>query len=230
MDAEPPPPFPIAVSPRLPLVLSVVVAVLLAAHVAVQFYNYRVHELLWYQVELFDVDWEQSIPTWYSGFALLIAAGLLLGIAGRRRVDGERDARYWYGLAAGFVALSFDEVAGFHETLQTAMGGGWTGPGALLAAAVGVLYAPFLWRLPGRTRVLFAVAGAVFLGGVLGIESLTTELMPVLKTVDSLEYKLLAGLEEGLEMYGVVLFIHALLDYMRSGRRSAVIVSPDVRT
>jgi hypothetical protein len=218
--------WPIPIPRHLPLFLFIAIALVLAGHFAMAVYNYRVHEVPWYLEEILDVDEEQSFCTWVSAATMLVAAALLLAIAGRRREERARDAAHWYGLAIGFTAMSLDEVAGVHETLHTWSGIDWTLPGALLVLAIGAFYVPFLIRLPGRMRAQFLIAGAIYVGGALGVERLTIQLQPIFQNVDSLMYKSLAGLEEGMEMIGVALFVTFLLAHMRrldAGRAPVVV-------
>ena len=77
--------------------------------------------------------------------------------------------------------------------------------------AVGLAYLPFLARLRRRTAVLFVIAGLVYVGGAVGVERWTGD------DVNSLEYNMWTTLEEGLEMFGVILMIYAVLDHMRGG-------------
>src|SRR5215510_12996437 len=58
--------------------------------------------LLW----KFNVDYEQSIPTWFSSAILLGSAGLLGIIAMAKRSSQDRYARHWLGLAIIFLYLS----------------------------------------------------------------------------------------------------------------------------
>src|SRR5690606_13384436 len=89
----------------------------------------------------------------------------------------------------------------------------WTIPGAVVAAFVGGSFLPFLQHLPRRTSRLFIAAGALYLGGAIGIE-LATEPMAELDLLDTLEYNLTTVAEEALEMAGVILFLHALLAHI----------------
>jgi hypothetical protein len=68
---------------------------------------------------------------------------------------------------------------------------------------------PFLLQLPRRTALIFLVAGVVYISGVIGIEILGQPM-----DADTLEYNLLTLVEEGLEMFGVILFLYGLLDHV----------------
>jgi hypothetical protein len=92
-------------------------------------------------------------------------------------------------------------------------------PALALVVLVGVVFRPFLRRLPAITRALFVLAGLVYVGGAIDGE-----------IAGGLAYELagsgaLSGsavlAEEGLELLGVALFIHALLAMPRVGAEEA---------
>lgn len=176
-------------------------------------------------IPLFYVDDEANVPTWYSSMTLLLAAALLLLIATTVRSRGDRTWRQWAALSAVFAALSLDEVAQIHELLiaplRGRVGGAdgylyypWVIPGAIFALAVAVAFARFLYRLPATTRTLFIVAGLVYVGGALGVETITARLDFEYGPAD-IAYVVAATLEETLEMAAIVVFLHALIAYLR---------------
>jgi hypothetical protein len=76
-----------------------------------------------------------------------------------------------------------------------------------------VLFLPFLWAMPGRTRWLLMLSGAIYLGGAVGVEwgTIWYEDNGLL---DTLPYNLWNALEEGMEMGGIILYIYTLLTHM----------------
>ena len=168
----------------------------------------------WLYIAVFDLDEEESIGTWFSTL-ILFGAGALTILAGRLSShDDRRWARHWTLLGAGFVLLAVDEVAGFHETVNTLVRSThWTAFGAGVVALSGLAFLPFLRGLPRRTRNMFIVAGAVYVGGAVGVEAATIyhERNDLLNT---LGYNLWTAVEEFMEMAGVILFIRALLSHV----------------
>jgi hypothetical protein len=174
-------------------------------------------------VRLTWVDGEANIPAWFSGALLLFAALLLGAIASAERRAGGQ-AALWTLLAVVFVLLSLDEVAQLHELSIRPLRDHfhatgllyytWVVPAGLAATAVAVGYSGFLVSLPGRSRWLFLLSGAIYVGGALGVEALSGR-QASLHGEHSLGYHLIVTVEELLEMSGVVVFIYALLDYMR---------------
>jgi hypothetical protein len=127
-------------------------------------------------------------------------------------------------LAVIFLGLSADEVAVIHEItiapLRTALGLGgllwhaWVVLGAALVVLVGLIYLPFLARLPRATAVRIVMAGLVFVSGGIGLEMIGGAMIEAHGRTN-LPYVLVMTCEEAAEMAGLILFIRALLLYVR---------------
>ena len=195
----------------LVILLSILALALLLCHAALTIYHYQVSELPWLPWrQLFDVDEENNLPTWFSEFLLLTTAVLLWLCADKKRRDKDPSVDHWYTLTIGFLLLAMDEIAGFHETINSLIDPTWAIGGGLLALGIGIGFIPFLRRLPKRTAILFVVAGAIYVGGAVGVEIIGEPL-----DSDTMTYNLLTVLEEGMEMFGVIFFMYVLLGYMR---------------
>ena len=167
--------------------------------------------------EAFNVDEEQSIPTWFSSIQLFAAHLLLVLIAWLESHRRSRHAGFWWLLAAILLILSVDEVVGFHENgslvLKTlGIGGDWVIMGAVVAAGVGAVFIPFLLALPRRIAALFICAGVLLLAGALGVEVWDLSILDEEKTF---MLGLVPATEEFLERLGISVFILGLLIYMR---------------
>ncbi len=68
---------------------------------------------------------------------------------------------------------------------------------------------------------LFLIAGATYLGGVLGMELVGSSY--IFNYGPSLSYGIVATIEEVLEMLGIIVFIYALLDYLETHVESMLI-------
>lgn len=200
-------------------VLWVTVIVLLSIHILLSLVHYRLNELPWLLRQIFDVDEEASFPTWYSSIALFITSGVLWVNARAHRNVGSPLRWYWDVLAVGFLFLSIDEIAGIHETLNSEIDISWAIPGGIIAVLVGIAYIPFLFKLPRRTAVWFLIGGFIYIGGAVGVE-LYTEPYLVNDQLDTLAYYLWNAVEEGMEMGGVLIFLHALLLSMKGNSPS----------
>ena len=206
---------------RFTAFLVLVVLVLLINHLMLQFFYHQWDAGHWVLRDMFDVDEEENFPTCYSSFALLFSAGLLYAIASQKRREHDRFAPHWLGLSIIFLAMSIDEIAGMHEALNTVTEFPWTIPAAVVAAVVALIYLPFLIHLPKPTRIGFLLAGVLFAGGAIGVEHASDWYLEE-QSMDSFGYSLLTLLEEGMEMFGVVLFINALLGYMQTGKAAEI--------
>jgi hypothetical protein len=204
--------------------LAAVVGVLLAASVAGQVAKhwFGLPQLKGF-VPAFYVDYESNVPTWYSSCALLAAAALLGFIALAKTSSDDRHRWHWALLSLIFVGLSADEVAGFHEYPIDAMRETfglsgvlfypWVILGAVFLLGVAATMARMVWSLPARTRRLFILAAVVFAGGALGIEMLSG-LQASRLGEENFGYAMIVTAEEACEMLGVVVLIHALVDYI----------------
>ena len=207
--------YEVTLSPRaLARVLLITAFALLACHGVLSVYHYRVEELPWLLIQLFDVDQENNLATWFSEFLLLTACACTWVCARKKRADGDPWVRHWTVLVVGFLLMAIDEVAGVHESINSVIVMTWAIPAGIASLFVGLAFVPFLRHLPRRTALLFVLAGLGFLIGAAGLEIIGNSLVAQ-KLRDTLEYKLWTLVEEGLEMVGVILFIHTLLSYMR---------------
>ena len=181
-------------------------------------------------IGLFSLTEEKNFPTWWSSF-LLLACSIVLGAiaATKSRAAGEFK-RHWTVLAAIFCYLSIDEFVEIHEWLTSVPGlrdlhgvlyYGWVVPAACLVLAFALSYLRFLFRLPMNTRIKVALAGALFVGGGLGVELI---LGGWTDTHDEggFVWCMIGLVEEAMEIMGSSLFLYALLEYL--GR-----AAPDLR-
>lgn len=194
------------------MLIIIVTLCLLHVIAMVVWYEDYAPDLAWYYFSMFDLDEESGLGTWYSALNLFFAGQLTLLAVKFNWYTTDKMKLGWIFLAIGFHILSIDEVAGFHELLNTVVTiYHWTIFGAVLVAFLFLLLLPFLKELPVRTLILFLISGAVYVGGAVGVE-LFTVIYEDNDELNTLEYNLWNTLEEGMEMSGVVLYIYALLD------------------
>jgi hypothetical protein len=172
---------------------------------------------------MFDFNSEGNLPTMYSVGALVIASILLFFVGFIKRRQKDKFALHWLFLGSIFFFMSYDEAAKMHERLNEITRSflpessmdflyfAWVIPYAILALAIGIIYLQFLKNLPKRTALLFIAAGATFITGALGFEMLTSYFRGVGFTIH-----LIITIEETLEMLGIILFIYAILDYIKN--------------
>jgi len=162
---------------------------------------------------MFDVNEENNLPTWFSGFSLLISVFFLWIVTNHKRAAKDQMASRWTVLLAGFFFLAVDEIAGIHETINSIVDPTWAYGGAIIVLIVGLYFLPFLKSLPKPTLVTFVIAGAIFVGGAVGMEIIGEPMES-----DSLLYNLTTMVEEGMEKFGIILFTRALIRYLQTDK------------
>ncbi|ARA94438.1 hypothetical protein AWN76_015605 [Rhodothermaceae bacterium RA] len=124
-----------------------------------------------------------------------------------------------------FLYLSLDELGRMHEWIGslfarmvgvTGMAAWyvWVVPFGILLICFAISYARFLLCMGPKHRGRIMGAGALYVGGALGME-LVTAWHALNNQSDSLSHAMLTTLEETLEMAGLVVFVYALLEYLR---------------
>jgi hypothetical protein len=214
--------FVVHIKPLTQMLVGVTLCLILAS-TAGQLVKYRLgYETAYGFIPLFFVGEERNVPTYYSSLLLLCASVLLGVIALTRHRLRLPYSRHWTALALIFFLLSVDEVVGLHEMMIRPMreafrvGGllyfGWVIPGSVLVLAFGCAYLRFFLDLAPKFQRLFGAAGLLYVGGALGVEMLGGRHAD-LYGLENLSYRMYQTVEESFEMFGLVLFIHALLRY-----------------
>ena len=85
--------------------------------------------------------------------------------------------------------------------------------GVLALLSIGVNF--LAYSMTGGNSVLYVCAGMVYVGGAIGIETLTA-MYAVAHGENNFTYRLISTLEETFEMLGLVIFLNANLHYFRS--------------
>jgi len=184
-------------------------------------------------VKLFDLNKEGNIPTFYQASTLLLCSALLAIIAFAKKKEDAPYRLHWKALSIIFLFLSLDEAARLHERtiepLQSALNASgflhyaWIILGAVFVLIFVLAYLRFLADLPRKSRNLFLVAGAISVGGALGMESISGYhksfyvgqymLLSCLCNYHA-NHVMISTVEELLEMLGIVVFIYALMSYI----------------
>ena len=192
-------------------------------------------------LRLLDAGDENTIPTWFSSAQLLLCSLLLAAIALAQKRSGGGYWRHWGVLSLIFVLLSVDEAASMHEALGAELerllaatigfdpaglvSSFWVVPAAAFTLVFLLAYLGFIAHLPGTTRRLFLLAGALFVLGALGMEMLEAQVVSA--SGDEADFEsarglakivvgLLTSAEETFEMLGVTVFVYALLEHIGS--------------
>lgn len=206
--------------------LTVVAAMLVVIHLSWQLFTYWTgHDYVFGLIRLFHLNQEYNVPSLFSALLLLTAAALLAHIWRHERQRGARDAAKWTVLAVGFLYMAIDEFSAIHELLifpgRELLGNrsfglfyyAWVIPAIAIVLVLAWYFLGFLLRLPAKTRLGFIIGGMLYIGGAIGMELLGGR-HHELYGKQNLTYFTYITIEESLEMAGVIVFIHALLQYI----------------
>lgn len=219
---------------KIALVLGVI-ALLLAIIYGVLFYinsAFDISRVSRSFIELFNLDAEVSISTWFSQTLLLIIALLLGWIAVWRHREKAKKLEIveWSALSAIALFMSIDDGAAVHEKFSmfieqyigdmtgTFFYFSWVILGMAIIALMVLVFFRLWWSLPAKTKWLLALGGAMFVSGSIGMEMLAGHQMSIEGMDDT--YRLIVLGEESLEMFGSVVAIYALMDFMTSQKMS----------
>ena len=176
---------------------------------------------------LFDLDKEWNFPTFYSALLLLLAAAALSCIAAECRASRSGDFRNWFALAVLFCFLGFDELFSFHNSAKHLVplwfkhiqlfnlrwDLRWIVIAVPAAVLIGLLFVPFVLRLPRRTACGIIIAGIIYFGSAVGLEIVGGWWIGK-HGKRNWTYATEAVVEETLEMVGALMFVGVLLAYI----------------
>ena len=224
------------------LSLAAMAVLLVMTHVGWQLFTFFTgHDYVRGLINLFHLNEEWNIPSLFSAMLLISAAMLLSFLAVREKQSAARDWSKWTVLAVGFFYMAIDEFGYLHEQLirpgRALLGDrslgllyyAWVVPASAIVLVLAVYFLGFLRRLPPWTSRAFILAGAIFVGGAVGIEMLEGR-QHLLYGKQDLTYQMYVTVEEAMEMLGVVLFIGALLRYIAEKHFAAEAMEPDKRS
>lgn len=176
-----------------------------------------------------NLNSEMALGSWYSGAILLLCAVLLAFIGLVVQKMEHQYVYHWFVLAAIFTYLSFDESVSIHELavepvkrmLEITSGplySAWVVPAIIVLISVSLFFIKFWLHLPRKTRWLFIVSLATFVGGAVIVEMISAnQVTPgVSQSVTTPFWITAYAVEEGLELLGVSIFVYSLLDYISS--------------
>lgn len=208
---------------RIALLFALVAFSLASISITGQVVRYSLNgENLWGLVNLFNVDSENNIPTFYSGFILFLCSILLVLVALAKQQLKDRFTIHWWSLAIVFLYLSLDELLGIHELINRKLGkktylwqsGPWDILNSVLLSVSALVYMKFFLHLPPKTQRLFFLSGSLFVLGAIGIELVGVRFFSDIYHAQNLIAEVITTIEELLEMIGITIFIYAILAYI----------------
>ncbi|MCB4378849.1 hypothetical protein FZ985_11760 [Synechococcus sp. MU1650] len=197
--------------------LTAITAGFLVAHCVVQvgIYGFGAEK---HWLDSLNMDRELNLPTLFSSSLLLISALLMQRLGHNSNPDAGDD---WRLLSKIFIFLALDEALQIHEILiipglrhqvHPALASTWVVPYAALALIMLWKFRSFLGSIPRATGTGLLRSGAVYVGGAIGMEMIGSfAVRSSLIRLHSPWYGAITGLEETLELVGIILLIDALM-------------------
>ena len=174
-------------------------------------------------IEFFNIGSEQNLPTLFAVLLLLFTSVLLFIIFKLRFKDRKRFSFYWLVLSIIFIIIGLDEHFMLHERITEPLRDllnlsgifypSWVIMGLLFIFILFFLYIRFLITLPGNIRLWFIIAGVIFASGAIILEMIGGWYFEI-SQLQSFTYQIFVTSEEILEMFGIIIFIRTLLDYL----------------
>jgi hypothetical protein len=204
-------------------VLVIIFFTLFTIHVifyAVDILTYSKNLVFLESLALFNMNDEQNIPTLYNTFITLLSALLLVLIASKAEI--KRDKLLWGGMALIFLYIGVDDFVTFHEGVYHHfvpeysgtgfLTYGWVIPYGAIILIVLVIYIPHVIRIPWKVRNKIILAGAVFVTCAYVLEFVSGYFIT---HGHDILYKLSNTIGQGGEMVGILIFINALIIYIK---------------
>ena len=169
----------------------------------------------------FNVDTERRFGALFSTLLILFASGTMLA-ASIRSMPKKALSIGWLFMSGVLLFMACDEFFMIHERageffgakdhFGTAVVPGWVKAMGVVVAILCLPMGLFWWKLPKYLKIRTAAAAGVFLTGAMGVEVLAMTHADD-SGIKNFGYALLAALEEGMEMLGMILAIDAMLLY-----------------
>ena len=211
--------------------LSLVTALMLFAHLTTQVGIYAFGaDKNW--LEALNMDRELNIPTLFSTLLLFTAARLLMQLSDASQ---QESAAEWTLLSRIFLFLAVDEALQIHEILifpglrhhiHPALASTWVIPYCLISIGLLLRFRHFLTTLSAKTSNGVLCAGGVYISGAIGMEMVGSfAVRSGLIRLHSFWYGAITGIEETLEITGLILFLHTLMRelLMKSGKQTWIL-------
>lgn len=223
-------------SNSLAKVLLALTLLIVVGHLLLQYLNIEVfYQQNGFAYELsnrFDLDDENSVPTWFSQLLFLLIS---LGAAFAAYLSKTKSLRrIWILISAVGLLLSLDEVSTLHEFIlqslhnlfyrdsaPTSFNNAWLLLTPLILLAVGWALYKIAKLLPRRTTILFAGATVIFLIGAIFFDALAS----ITDRETFINQGVMIAIEESLELIGCVVAVYAISDYLERQHGSQIIAA-----
>ena len=165
-----------------------------------------------------NLDEEFNLTAFYSGMLLGMASFLLNKLG---ELSGKGKRQNWIILSRIFLFLAIDEIFQIHELfvipelrqyVHPSLASIWVIPYAAIAAYFAIKFVPFFISQGRRMSQLSLASGVIYVTGAIGMEACNSWLVMTGEiSRQGFWYEAISGIEEFLEMTGIIIFIYALL-------------------
>jgi len=209
-------------SRHIRIALAIILAILLILNAIFAYLNYTdvldTRELASGFYRRINFSEEANVPTGFAFFMWLLCAVLFFYISSDPKISYQK---HWQFLSILFAWLALDEVAQLHELASKyvnaliPVGGflrfGWILPGAVLVVIFCGFYYRFWKSLPAQPRTGILLGFGLLVSAAIGVEAVTGYLTFNCGS-SCLSTLIVTNLEEILEVFGLMVLVHTLLD------------------
>ena len=196
--------------------LLVIALILFGSHIIIQIgIFYFGSKKTW--LEILNMDREFNLPTLFAVLLFIVSSFLFKRISLSK---GKGHSSDWALLSKIFVFLAFDEAFQIHEIfifpslrpyIHPSLGSTWVIPYGILLIVGICRFKYFLKRIPRDTSLRIMQSGLVYVLGAIGMEMVGSfAVRSGLIRLHSFQYGVITGVEELLELSGLILLINAL--------------------
>lgn len=205
------------------IVIIIVVLILLSIFGQISRYFLGHGRLLGF-VDQFNLDFEKNIPTFFQTALIFFSALLIFFILKSNIIKEIMPKHFWIILFIMVLYMGTDEIVSIHERMDIIVSKfyssqlhgfyyfSWVIVGSIIALVFIIYFSFFIIKMDKRIRPLFIMAAFLYLFGAIIMEMISGFYFDI--SGRDFIYQLLVNLEEGAEMFGIAVFIKALIKYI----------------
>ncbi len=207
-------------------IIAVTICVLIFLSISGQISRYFLgHGTLLGFIDLFNLDTENNIPTFFQAILIIFSAFFIFFILKSNIAKEKIPKHYWITLFIMFLFMGSDEIIQIHERMGIIVNRfydytthgiftfSWVIIGCIIALIFIIYFTFLLIKIDKRIRTILIISAFLYLFGSIIMEMIDGFYYD--KFGNDFIYQLLTTLEESAEMFGIALFIKALIKYIK---------------
>jgi hypothetical protein len=204
------------------LAISLLLLVILNLFVVFLMFSRKYHNVIFYEVfHQFYFDNKNNLPSFFNTLLLLLASALLYHIYLAHSGKFFKETK-WLVASGLLLFMAIEENASIHVFLSGFMPAYspmtmlvWVAPLGVFLIGLSVYFGKLAMRLPRRIAIGFLVSGVIYMSGAVLLDQTGSGIASAAGE-RNLTYVGISTLEETLEMTGIIIFIHYLLEYIKT--------------